>query len=198
MAIEYQNRRGDTYFLQAGKTKTGKPKCYFGKKKTGEPVDTIPAGYEIRENPDNAQVMLRKVRPTEISPMEKELLCNGIRARTNLTHFIVDVDGDSLVVYVPDTLPQEAESLVERLSAIGGQMPSSIRAIAAQFVTRSRYSPMMRFSLTDPDERLFCLERWCFLGSIDNWFPLAGPTPLSILIEKYVEHLGRESFYELV
>jgi hypothetical protein len=63
---------------------------------------------------------------------------------------------------------------------------------------RFRYSPLMRFTLTDPDERLFCLERWCFLGSIDNWFPLTGPTPLSILIEKYVKHLGQETFYELV
>ena len=198
MAIEYQNRFGDTYFLQAGKTKTGKPKYYFGKKKTGEPVDTIPAGYEIRENPDNAQVTLRKVRPTENSPMEKDQLCNGIRERTNLTHFIVDADGDSLVVYVPDMLQREAENLVARLGAIMGRVPSSVGSIAAQFVTRSRYSPMMRFTLTDPDERLFCLERWCFLGSIDNWLPLAGPTPLSILIEKYVEHLGQESFYELV
>ena len=53
---------------------------------------------------------------------------------------------------------------------------------------------MMRFTLTDFDNRLFSLERWCFLGSIDDWFFLAGPTPLPTLIKKYASHLGRKAF----
>src|SRR6266550_2570739 len=35
------------------------------------------------------------------------------------------------------------------------------------------YLPMFRFSLVDEDKRLFFVARWCFKGSIDDWFPLS-------------------------
>lgn len=197
MALQHKNRLGDVYFLQAGKTNTGKPKYYFAKKETGNPIEAVPAGYEIRENPESGQVTLRKTRPTEISPMEREMLSDGVRDCAKLKHFIVDVDGNSLVVYLPGTREQDAQELIQEISERFGKTLPSPKMFATELVTQSRYSPMMRFTLTDFDERLFCLERWCFLGSIDDWFPLAGPLPLPTLIKKYVQHLGRESFYEL-
>ncbi len=198
MAIQHKNRFGDVYFLQAGKTKTGKPKYYFGKKETGQPVETIPAGFEIRENPESGQVTLRRIRPTEISPLEKRMLSDGMRDCAKLKYFIVDVDNNSLVVYLPGTQEQDAQDIVREISGLAGNVFAIANTFAKELVSRSRYSPMMRFTLTDPDERLFCVERWCFRGSIDDWFPLAGPAPLPTLIEKYVQHLGRESFYELM
>lgn len=198
MAIQHKNRFGDVYFLQAGKTKTGKPKYYFGKKETGESVETIPAGFEIRENPENGQVTLRRIRPTEISPLEERMLSDGMRNCAKLKHFIVDVDDNSLVVYLPGTQQQDAQKIVREICGLRGNVLADTNKFAERLVTRSRYSPMMRFTLTDPDERLFRVERWCFMGSIDDWFPLAGPAPLPTHIEKYVQHLGRESFYELM
>jgi hypothetical protein len=197
MAFQHKNRFGDVYFLQAGRTKTGKPKYYFAKKMTGDALASIPAGHEIRENPESGQVTLRKMRPTEISPMEREMLSAGVREYAKLKHFIVDVDGDSLVVYLPGTREQDAQALIQEISERLGKTLPSPNMFATELVTQSRYSPRVRFTLTDSDERLFCLERWCFLGSIDDWFPLAGPALLPTLIEKYVQHLGRESFYEL-
>ena len=58
MSVEYVNRKDDTYFLQVRKTKTGKPNYYFGRKLTGIPVDELPEGYEIYENPKDGQVYL--------------------------------------------------------------------------------------------------------------------------------------------
>ena len=55
----------------------------------------------------------------------------------------------------------------------------------------------MRFELLDAEQRLFHVERWCFRSSHDGWIHLAGPASLSDLVERYVEHLGEESFYEL-
>jgi hypothetical protein len=60
------------------------------------------------------------------------------------------------------------------------------------------YSPMLRFSLTDADERLFSIERWCYLGSVDDWYFLSGGKPLMTLAEEYVPHIGKESFFELI
>ena len=56
----------------------------------------------------------------------------------------------------------------------------------------------MRFTLADPEARLFQVERWCFKGSIDNWFFLEGGKPLVDLVRKYVKHIGKESFFELM
>jgi hypothetical protein len=64
-------------------------------------------------------------------------------------------------------------------------------------MSRSQYSKMMRFELVDAECRLFVAQRWCFLGSIDQWIFLDGPAPLSQLVDKYVRHLGKESFFEL-
>jgi hypothetical protein len=197
MTIEYKNRFGDTYFLHVGKTKTGKPKYHFAKKNAAEPVWSIPKGFEIRENPGNGQVTLRKIRPTEISPMERQMLSDGVRDCAKLEHFIVDVEDNSLIVYLPDTQERDVQDIVEIAGKFGIPFPLQ-ETFRKEIIIRSRYSAMMRFTLSDLDNRLFCLERWCFFGSIDDWFPLAGPTPLPKLIEKYACHLGQESFYELV
>ncbi len=36
------------------------------------------------------------------------------------------------------------------------------------------FHQMLRFTLTDEKTRRFSVERWCFRGSIDDWFPLLG------------------------
>jgi hypothetical protein len=57
---------------------------------------------------------------------------------------------------------------------------------------------MMRFVLSDPASRTFDAERWCFLGSIDDWYFLEAGKPLATLLKKYLRHLGKQSFYELM
>jgi hypothetical protein len=57
---------------------------------------------------------------------------------------------------------------------------------------------MMRFILTDPAERTFDVQRWCFRGSVENWIYLDDGKPLAALLKKYVRHLGKESFYQLM
>src|SRR5262249_41563709 len=59
------------------------------------------------------------------------------------------------------------------------------------------YKKMLRFPLVDQDPRRFAAERWCFLGSIDDWFPLSGSGDLAKLVERYCPHIGKESFFEL-
>ncbi len=56
MPVTHVNRRGDTYYLIRGQTKTGKAKYHFSKKAGEQAVEAIPSGYEIYEKPDTAQV----------------------------------------------------------------------------------------------------------------------------------------------
>ena len=74
MAVEYTNRKGKKYYLNVGKTKTGKPKYYFSMKTRGKLPEEIPEGYEIYEHPANAQVFLRKEIPLAITEFEKKLV----------------------------------------------------------------------------------------------------------------------------
>lgn len=196
VSVEYTNRRGDRYFVFEGKTKTGKPK-YFCARKTsaaGLPIDTLPSGYEIHESPESMQVSVRKIRPSRISQFERELI---IRLAGELSEApsIVEVQGDSLVIFASDTRPDNRAEVLTKL--FGGTL-SDQADISDWIASNMRYSPMLRFTLTDEDKRLYSAERWCFLGSIDKFMPLEFDKPLEHLARKLLKHLGQESFFELM
>src|SRR4051812_17648139 len=67
MPFTHTNRRGQTYYLHAGTTRTGKPRYWFSMKDVGDLVEAIPADHEVYENPD-AQVFLRKAVPQLVTP----------------------------------------------------------------------------------------------------------------------------------
>jgi hypothetical protein len=195
MGIEHVNRKGDRYFLQAMAGRDGRPRYSFTRKLKGMAVAEIPEGYHIYESPEDAQVFLRKVKPKPILSPEKELVVRAVRERAGLEHFTVEVEGKAIVVYLPDT---DAGEAVRMLSDIVPVPAVKARAMVDDLIRRSRYSRTMRFKLCDSKLRLFNCERWCFLGSIDDWYFLAGEAPLSDLVEEYVSHLGKDSFFELM
>ncbi len=197
MAYEHCNRCGDVYLLQAGRSRTGKPRYYVGRKLTGEPVEAVPAGYEVFESPERGQVYLRKQRPTRIASIEREIVAEGIRRVSNVEHFLVHVEDDSLVVYLPTRSVHEVNKLVCHLAGPNALQVPRCREARDRIIRESRYEKMMRFLLTDPQQRLFEVERWCFRSWCDGWIHLAGPADLSDVVEWFAEHLGEESFYEL-
>src|ERR1700687_3871977 len=71
MPVSYTNRKGVTYMLYRGQTRTGKPRYYFGRpeQSQGEPVTEIPPGFTISESVNGA-VSLAKDRPSLIQPEE--------------------------------------------------------------------------------------------------------------------------------
>lgn len=50
MPITYTSRKGLTYTLCQGTTKTGKPRYYFARKPKDQVLEQIPAGYTISES----------------------------------------------------------------------------------------------------------------------------------------------------
>ena len=192
MPIQYVNRKGDTYCLHESRTKTGKPKWFFSKKTEGTLAEAIPAGYEIYEN-HNAQVFLRIIVPTLVTKEEIETVEKGVRKLAKLRYFLVEAKSDSIIVFVAN---QQGGFLEESVASRFGITDREKLASSMQgFLT---YMPMMRFSLVDEKRRQFAVERWCFLGSIDDWFPLGGSGDLSTMVEKYAPRLGDESFFELM
>ncbi len=192
MPIQHVNRKSDTYFLHKSTTKTGKPKWFFSKKAEGDLAEAIPAGYEIHEN-HNAQVFLRVIVPMLVTESEIETVEVGVRKLAKLRYFLMEAKGESIIVFVAQ---QNADFLEGSVASEFGITDSE--ALTAMMKRTLTYIPMMRFSLVDEKKRRFCVERWCFLGSIDDWFPLTGAGDLSSMVKKYAPHLGKESFYELM
>lgn len=190
MAVEYVNRKRDRYYLHERKTKKGNPSYFFSKKEDGVLVDSIPDGYEIYENP-NAQVFLRKILPKIFTDEELSVVEDAVKKHSAAKHFVVDVKGNSIVVFLPD---QDLDQLKTIFS--GFVLPGSTK-LDRIFEERTSYSPMMRFVLTDREKRKFDVERWCFLGSIDDWMYINSSNDLAKLAKRYCKHLGRESFYDL-
>ena len=189
MPVKHTNRQGKTYWLHEGKTKTGKPKFFFSMKSDGQLADAIPEGYETYENP-NCQVFLRKQTPKLITDEEVATVEDGIRRLAKLDHFVVDVCGEELVIHISD----RSEHDLDRMSKEFG----TPRDMVAEIMQKSAsYTAMMRFALVDEEKRRFSVCRWCFRGSIDDWFSLGGGE-LSAMVKKYVPHLGKESFFELM
>ncbi len=190
MTIQYVNRKGDIYFLHQGKTKTDKPKWFFSKKPTGELADSIPDGFEIYEN-YNAQVFLRKIVPRLVTDEEVAIVEDGIRTLAKVNYFLTEVKEGSIIICLANT-----DILEDGLrTTFGFRDRAEWERKMERFLT---YTPMMRFNLIDPQGRRFDVDRWCFRGSIDDWFSLSGAGELSKLVKKYVPHLGQESFYELL
>ena len=73
MPITYTNRKGVTYYLCRGVTKTSKPRYYFAREPKSEPVEQIPEGFKISESV-NGIVSLVRDRPALIQPEEARYL----------------------------------------------------------------------------------------------------------------------------
>lgn len=196
-ALEYRNRKGDVYYLQCVQTRTGKPRYFLGRKLTGTPLARLPEGYEIHEAPSTAIAALRKKLISEILPEERRLAEDLARSEPGIRNLLVDVEKRALVVYVPGMSEESAHDLLGS-TLLGGLMTSRLEQAIDRLVVRSTYLPMLRLTFVGGTPRLFTMERWCFRGSIDDWIYLDGPQPLAALLEKYAQHLGQESFYELM
>jgi hypothetical protein len=142
-------------------------------------------------------VYLRKTRRTSITAIEREVVAEGIRQLSNVDLFIVGVEDDCLVVYLPTRKLEEVHELVQVLAGPDALQVPRFRRSRDQFIRASPHEKIMRFSLLDADRRLFHVERWCFRSSHDGWMHLAGTASLSDLVEVYAEHRGEESFYDI-
>jgi hypothetical protein len=72
--FRYTNRKGQTYYLHVGKTKTGKRR-YFVAKTVGDGVlDAVLAGFEIVES-INGVVSVRRIDPDARRVPELDLAC---------------------------------------------------------------------------------------------------------------------------
>ena len=98
MPVQHVNRKGKTYYLHQGKTKSGNPKYFFSMKSEGTLSESIPEGYEIYENP-NAQIFLRRIQPQYILDSEKALIEKYIGKIKSLFRYMIDIKGKIITIF---------------------------------------------------------------------------------------------------
>ena len=134
---------------------------------------------------------LHEAEESKITDEEVAVVESGIRQYCRLERFIVDVKKNAIVIHTPD---QDVDSLADTFSFLVGSRNAKVEAALDRVMT---FSPMLQFVLTDAANRLFRTERYCFLGSIDDWITIGDKDELPQLVKSYVKHLGEESFYDL-
>jgi len=198
MPVTYKNRRGKTYYLHEGRTKTGKHKYHFSLKNKGELVDKIPDGYEIYEHPSTGGVFLRKKLPQLISDTEKHIVEKELKKIEGSRRYLSDIKGEAITIFESN---QDIEALKDIFRDVKPDSLNShsddVSAIEDIINIAVDYGPIMRFTIENKTKRTFIAERYCFLGSVDDWIYIGEPDSLKNLAKKYIKHLGQDSFFDL-
>ena len=148
MLVTYKNRRGKTYYLHEGRTKTGKPKYHFSLKNSGELVDEIPDGYEIYEHPGTGGVFLRKKPPQLILNIEKDVIEKELKKKEGSRRYLLDIKGKVITIWESN---QDIEALRDLFRDV---QPTSLNGRSNDISTLENliniavdYSHIMKFAL---------------------------------------------------
>jgi hypothetical protein len=194
MPITYTNRKGFTYFLNKGVTKTGKPRYYFARERKGELVEEIPTGYEIEESV-NAIVSLVKARLQLIRPEESASVDAALKKHPKAKNYRVAIKTDQIMIY--EGIGGGMDSLRIILGQAGLNIETVEERLQEELDRYTQFTPVMRFILDDQETREYHAERWCYSGSIDDWIYAGHSGKINSLAKKLIPTLGTDAFYEL-
>ncbi len=197
MPVSYTNRKGLTYTLYRGQTRTGKPRYYFGRagQGQGEPVTELPPGYTISESV-NGVVSLVKERPSPIQPEEVAAIEAAVQQHPEARRYRVAVKHDRIEIY--EQVGPDYNALVSELHNMTGlSRPDLAERLQAVEERHAQYTPVLRFILLDPTRRRFGAQRMCYLESIDDWLELGQTGSAAQLARALIPTLGTDQFYEL-
>jgi hypothetical protein len=193
MPITYTNRKGFTYTLCRGITKTGKPRYYFSREPKDEPVEQIPEGYAISESV-NGIVSLSKERPSQLQVEEVETV-NAALARHPLKRkYRVGLKSNRIDIY--ELVGPDSQDMGAMLKEMGFPEAVTSEHLHRSIDDYAQFTPVMRFTLIDTDQRTFGAERMCYRGSIDDFIDIDSG-PISVLAKRLIPKLGTEQFFEL-
>lgn len=194
MPVTYTNRKGRTYYLCQGVTKTGKPRYYFAREPKGKPVEQIPEGYEIRESV-NGIVSLAKTRPAQILPEEVSAVEAAVGRHPRSQDYRINVKHDRIEVY--ELVGLGADDLIGVLARKVLASPNLADRIRAEREQYGRFSPVLRFILSNEATRAYRVERWCYLGSIDDWISVGSMGSVEKLARQWIPKLGTDALFEV-
>ena len=196
MPITYTNRKGRTYYLCQGVTKTGKPRYYFTAKAEGNAVDKVPEGYMIQESV-NGIVSLAKDRPMLLLEGEIDAVKTAVQRHPKAKSYRVGVRFDRIEVY--EHVGPNLSDLLKVFKKEGLLIPgdNTVKRLQEEERIYAQFTPVMRFILTDEHTRRFRAQRMCYRGSIDDWIDIAFDETIAKMVSRLIPKLGTDGFFEL-
>ena len=196
MPVTYTNRKGVSYTLYKGQTRTGKPRYYFGRsgESQGEPVEELPPGFTVSESV-NGVVSLVKDRPSLILPEEVAAIEATLQQHPHARQYRISVKHNRIEIY-EQNMP-DIGVLVHELGLAEQVDPGRLSQLQAEQERYTQYAPVLRFTLLDPSRREFGVERMCYRGSIDGWLQLRHMGSVGKVARTVIPTLGTEQFFEL-
>ena len=186
-ALSYTNRKGDTYYLHEGKTKTGKPRYFFAKTVREGALCKMPTGFEVSES-INAVVSVRRKRDGKpaVPDADVEVVRAAVKRNRRLLDYKVRVVGRAIVIFEPDRRRADMQG-----ATFGLQLPQSY---IDKVMKQTQYSPVMRFEQQGNDYTVF---RMTYRG-MGGWSYPLDDGPLPAMVSKYVRHIGTDRFFDLM
>lgn len=212
--FSYTNRKGVVYYLHASTTAKGNTRYTMTRSAEGALAE-LPAGYEISENV-NGQVSARRARPRQILEEEARLVQTCLR-EIGPAHHRMEVKGKQIVLFEPMSdidaiaamhspfggLPGDISDEVESMArsrfgseAVDAYVEDRHRNAIERAEKRASYAPVLRFVLKNRKSRLFDVARMTYRGH-GGWRWL-DTMPLPKAARKYIKHLGKDSFFDLI
>ncbi len=195
MPVAYTNRKGHTYYLCQGMTKTGKLRYIFTREPRDKVPDQIPEGYRISESV-NGVVSLVKDRPQLILPQEVASIEAALDRHPKGRNYRVAVQKNQIVIY--ERLGPDVETLNDIFGKFSPLPPGIMKRRLQELLDKmARFSPIMRFILVDPEQRNFKAERWSYFGDVEDWIDIGESGRLDKLARRLIPKLGTDDFFEL-
>lgn len=192
MPYSYKNRHGKIHYFREVETKKGNSRYYVTtSNKYANLIEDIPDGFEVAELPEDAKVVIRKIKPVWTDQEEKEIVHDAIKELSAIKDFFIHATEEYIYVYH------------SQFNYAGRQEENLSREEAKKHFGKDiekwmRFLSGLRFKLIDRDKRLFQTERVVYIGFFEhNFHPVGEPGLIEDLAKKYGQHLGKESFFDL-
>lgn len=204
--FRHQSRRKKEYYVHQRITPKGNVTYYLSAKDQGNILEKLPDGYEIYDHPETNQAFIRPIQPKIISEEELKAVDEYMNKFSDVEHFRIDAQKNSIVIYTTENRPPVSEIFAKLFNIpvnpefdtfaedLKNSIPDFPTDIDERFLV---YQPMLRFVLINEEKRTFTAQRWCFRGAIDSWISLLLAGYLEELCKTFFPHLNKESFYEL-
>jgi hypothetical protein len=184
--LVFKNQKGELYFVKSTKTKTGKTTYVITKQMTAECVTELPEDYEVSEIPTSGQLIVRKKVGTAFKPEDIRLIETELEKNKALYSYKVEARKNLLSIYVKEQVD----------TSIFKEYGSHVSV--DKIMKAYNYEEMMRVKVSTEDKAPYYLfERYNFRGSYDDWMPIGSGNDLSKLAQKFIKHLGHESYFEI-
>ena len=151
----------------------------------------LPEGYAITES-INGQVSMERIKPRLINDAERVTVKSHLE-KLGLSRYQCDVKGDCITVYEPIRRIDNLLPISQKISIA----TAALRENLADIADKGPFEPVMRFRLFDKGKRICEVQRMTYCGE-GGWMSLHDFGTLIKRTRKYLRHLGKDSFYELM